>query len=201
MKSKGTITKWDAVRGFGFIAPANAGRAVFVHIRDITFAGSRPRSGSSISYELTSDDKGRPRAQNAILTDGSSLSAPVLPALCVASLFFYALHLAIQSDLLPRILLWLYTVFSVLAFLNYGWDKLAARRDWQRTPENTLHLIDLACGWPGALLAQQLFRHKSSKRPFRFWFWVTVVINTAVLGYLLLPQGQWLVQILERTPL
>lgn len=39
---------------------------------------------------------------------------------------------------------------------------LAERGRW-RTPENTLHVAELLGGWPGALVAQQLFRHKTRK--------------------------------------
>ena len=37
-------------------------------------------------------------------------------------------------------------------------------------------------GWPGALVAQQLFRHKTRKRSFRRAFWITVVVNVLVLA-------------------
>jgi uncharacterized membrane protein YsdA (DUF1294 family) len=42
----------------------------------------------------------------------------------------------------------------------------------------------LACGWPGALLAQQLLRHKSSKQAFVAVFWATVIAN--VVGFVAL---------------
>lgn len=35
-------------------------------------------------------------------------------------------------------------------------------------------------GWPGALLAQQVLRHKSAKAEFRQVFWVTVLLNAAL---------------------
>ena len=54
----------------------------------------------------------------------------------------------------------------------------------QRTPEARLHLYELLGGWPGALVAQQKLRHKSSKQAFREVFWSTVVLN--VLGFVLL---------------
>lgn len=37
-------------------------------------------------------------------------------------------------------------------------------------------------GWPGALAAQQALRHKTRKQPFRTVFWLTVVVNCAVLA-------------------
>ena len=78
----------------------------------------------------------------------------------------------------------LYLGASVFTFAAYARDKTAARRgDW-RTRESTLHLLALAGGWPGALLAQQVLRHKSVKAGFRAVFWSTVVLNVA--GFLFL---------------
>jgi uncharacterized membrane protein YsdA (DUF1294 family) len=71
----------------------------------------------------------------------------------------------------------LYLCASSAAFLAYALDKKAARRRRRRISENTLHLLALFGGWPGALLAQQLLRHKSSKPSFRRAFLGTVLIN------------------------
>ena len=51
------------------------------------------------------------------------------------------------------------------------------------TPEAALHLLSLCCGWPGALYAQQLLRHKTVKVSFRVGFWFTVVLNVGGLFY------------------
>lgn len=77
-----------------------------------------------------------------------------------------------------------YLVLSAVAFVAYAIDKSAARRGARRTPESTLHLLALLGGWPGALLAQQFLRHKSTKASFRAVFWATVVIN--VIGFVAL---------------
>ena len=44
-------------------------------------------------------------------------------------------------------------------------------------------------GWPGAIFAQRVFRHKSSKPSFQSVFWITVVLNCVALGALLSPWG------------
>lgn len=66
---------------------------------------------------------------------------------------------------------------SVVAFLLYWSDKRKARADTWRTPENVLHAVELAGGWPGALLAQQLFRHKTRKVSFQVVFWFIVLLH------------------------
>jgi uncharacterized membrane protein YsdA (DUF1294 family) len=74
---------------------------------------------------------------------------------------------------------------SVLAILLYGVDKSAAVNNRWRIQESTLHFVGLIGGWPGALFAQDLFRHKSKKAEFQSIFWVTVVLNCAGLAWLL----------------
>jgi uncharacterized membrane protein YsdA (DUF1294 family) len=82
----------------------------------------------------------------------------------------------------PRWLLWSYIGVSAVTFIAYALDKSAAQKGEWRTSEQTLHLLSLAGGWPGALLAQQVLRHKSSKQEFRSVFWFTVGLN--VLGFM-----------------
>lgn len=77
----------------------------------------------------------------------------------------------------------LYGVMSLGALWAYRSDKRAAAEGRWRTPESSLHLFALCGGWPGALLAQRWFRHKSKKTEFQWTFWCTVVANVAVLGW------------------
>ena len=79
----------------------------------------------------------------------------------------------------------LYGALSVFAFVAYGLDKRAARRGTPRAPERTLLNLGVLGGWPGALVAQQVFRHKTRKRSFRQAFWRTVVLNVLLLGGLI----------------
>ena len=86
---------------------------------------------------------------------------------------------------LPSAVVVAYVAMSSLAFVLYAFDKSAARRGGWRTQESTLHAVALLGGWPGALLAQDLFRHKSSKAGFQSVFWMTVVVNCGALAWLL----------------
>ena len=82
---------------------------------------------------------------------------------------------------------------NLLTFLIYGGDKLAARKGWRRVPETTLLLFGALGGWLGALLAQQLFRHKTQKQPFKTWFILSVALNlAAVLGLWYWVYGRWI---------
>jgi uncharacterized membrane protein YsdA (DUF1294 family) len=52
---------------------------------------------------------------------------------------------------------------SIVALIAHARDKNAARKGRRRTPERTLHLLELVGGWPGAIIAMLLFHHKTRK--------------------------------------
>jgi uncharacterized membrane protein YsdA (DUF1294 family) len=81
----------------------------------------------------------------------------------------------------PQKLLFGYFGFSLINFIAYAFDKSKAQRGAWRIKESTLHFFSLVGGWPGAAIAQQLLRHKSQKREFRFIFWFTVMANISCL--------------------
>lgn len=76
----------------------------------------------------------------------------------------------------------LVAVMSLWTFVAYGFDKRRAARGGRRVPEQTLHLLALVGGWPGAFAGQRFFRHKTSKLPFLVVFWAVVVIHNAIVG-------------------
>ncbi|MCF5934935.1 DUF1294 domain-containing protein, partial [Xanthomonas perforans] len=76
--------------------------------------------------------------------------------------------------------LW-YAAASLVTLLIYAMDKSAAQRNQWRIPESSLHLLALIGGWPGALLAQEIYRHKCSKAAFQLRFWLTVALNVSAL--------------------
>jgi uncharacterized membrane protein YsdA (DUF1294 family) len=96
---------------------------------------------------------------------------------------------SVLSGKLPFAVLVLYLAASVITFGAYAFDKSAAKNDQWRTQESTLHFLALVGGWPGALAAQRLLRHKSKKQSFQFVFLATVVFNCGALGWLLTPSG------------
>ena len=77
-----------------------------------------------------------------------------------------------MSYLALGIILGVYGAMSVVAFLAYAVDKRAAALGNRRVPEARLHLLELAFGWPGALLGRRLLRHKTRKRGYSVVFWL-----------------------------
>ena len=73
-------------------------------------------------------------------------------------------------------------VMSLACFVAYGWDKRSAANGSRRVPEQTLHILALLGGWPGALMGQRHFRHKTKKMSFLIVFWFFVVLHVAIVG-------------------
>jgi uncharacterized membrane protein YsdA (DUF1294 family) len=63
---------------------------------------------------------------------------------------------------------------SVFCFAAYGLDKRRAEADRWRISEATLHWLAFLGGWPGGLLGQRAFRHKTRKLKFQLMFWLIV---------------------------
>jgi uncharacterized membrane protein YsdA (DUF1294 family) len=75
-----------------------------------------------------------------------------------------------------KITLVIYAAMSALTLAVYGWDKRCAGRGSRRVRERTLHACELLGGWPGAIVGQQLFRHKRRK-----WSFLVVTIAIAAI--------------------
>lgn len=214
MRIQGTLTSWNDDRGFGFIEAAQCGQPVFVHIKAFAPGAGRPVVGQVLSFEVEIAPNGKKRAlavqlPSRVQARASSrgparaatrtrfdapakwspqrlLALPAFAALLAYAALFWRMPLWVPA---------LYAALSLLTFFVYAFDKSAAiARRW-RTPENKLHLLALVGGWPGALIAQQWLRHKSSKPGFVAMFWFTVLLNvgafiawhTGMLGDLGLP--------------
>lgn len=201
MRFEGTIKSWNDDRGFGFIEPAQGGQEIFVHIKAFRSLRGRPQANQRVTFQVKVGPQGKKRALDVELVQAIRPAPPRIqkkesPAQWgTASLFAIPafLVLLLMGHVLghpPRWIMWAYPAASAITFLAYAIDKSAAKRGAWRTSENTLHLLSLAGGWPGALVAQQVLRHKSSKVEFRSVFWVTVVMNVAGFVFLASPYGR-----------
>jgi len=202
MRFEGILTSWNDERGFGRIESTQGGEPIFVHVSAWPRGPRRPQQGQAVSFEVEVGPKGK-RARNvqplqlsqtrrvAARPSERAVRAQWGPATLFAIPAFLVVLVGVA--VVWKLALWvagLYVGLSVAAFLAYAADKSAATRGAWRTPESTLHLLALAGGWPGALLAQQFLRHKSTKLAFRQVFWATVLINIAALVVLASPLGR-----------
>jgi uncharacterized membrane protein YsdA (DUF1294 family)/cold shock CspA family protein len=194
MRDKGKLVTWNDEKGYGFIAPFSGAAQVFIHVRAFGSRTRRPEIDDVVTYTLSKDRQGRPRAINATLagatrpprTKHRSSALPIL----VAVAFFSAVGAAVLWANLPTAVFLIYVATSVMTFIAYAIDKSAAQQGRWRTPEESLHVLALIGGWPGALVAQSMLRHKSRKQPFRMIFWLTVILNCAALAWFSTPAGR-----------
>jgi uncharacterized membrane protein YsdA (DUF1294 family)/cold shock CspA family protein len=189
----GTISKWNDEKGFGFITPNSGGKQIFIHINEFSREHKRPIQGISVNYNTSTDARGRSCAVDVSPLAGhkkvSRADRQLLSSILLSGAFFAILGILVAMDELPIVIPGAYLILSAVAFALYKKDKSAAEWDERRTPEKTLHMISMLGGWPGALVAQNKLRHKSSKVSFRVVYWATVVINCGALVWLLTPEG------------
>lgn len=190
MRYQGRITRWHDDRGFGYITPNGGGDELFVHVKALSGWRARPEGGEIVTYGHAADARGRPCAAGVRRVDLRPARRPAPSASAAPGAgwlpagFVVALIGAATLGRLPWVVPAACVAMSVLTFVVYALDKSAARQGRWRTREQTLHLLSLAGGWPGALAAQRRLRHKSSKTSFRGVFWLTVLANVALVLWL-----------------
>lgn len=210
MAQLGRIEQWHDGKGYGFVRPLESQAGVdppraFVHVKAIGRAGRRPADGDLVRYDVERDAKGRLNAVEVTFVNASAMRAMARAKRDAKAAARGRRASGRRMSQLRRVVLaastialaggwWLgywpahvplaYASMSLVAFFAYRNDKARAERGLWRTPESTLHALDLLCGWPGGLLAQHAFRHKSSKGGYQFVFWITVLLNCAALAWL-----------------
>ncbi|MFT5663028.1 MAG: uncharacterized membrane protein YsdA (DUF1294 family)/cold shock CspA family protein [Gammaproteobacteria bacterium] len=196
MKLEGKVTNWNDDKGFGFVEPNGGGERAFVHIKAFKPRSRRPVNGEVIIYELVRENDNRYKAENIKFVSGakklnnpSKVKSDNSFGVIFTVLFCIGLLVSVFIGKLPVIIVGLYIVMSLIAFIVYAVDKSSAQNDRWRTKESTLHIISIIGGWPGAYFSQTKLRHKSSKAKFIIVYWVTVFLNLAGLFWLYTEKG------------
>ncbi len=184
MSNKGKITTWNDEKGFGFVKSLKDEAQIFIHISAFNDRKVRPEINQKITYELSVDKQGRKCAVKIARSSDRKIKKQSVKnnsvAIITAIVFLIIVGGIIFIKQASFLILYAYIIISLVTFLIYGWDKSAAKKNHWRTPENNLHFLSLIGGWPGALIAQIFFRHKSKKQPFRMIFWLTSVVNICI---------------------
>ncbi len=183
MRFQGKIIKWNDDKGFGFVEPNGGGDRAFVHIKAFNPRSRRPVNGEVITYESVRENNNRYKAENIKFARdakaSNNRSKPKNESFFGVFTMFFCIGLLVSVFVgkLPVIIVGLYIVMSLIAFIVYAVDKSAAQNGRWRTEESILHLISIIGGWPGAYFAQAKLRHKSSKEEFKSVYRVTVFLN------------------------
>ena len=183
-RETGVVRVWNGDRGFGFVRRAD-GSDLFLHIKAFPRETADPEVGSTVTYEVEAQPDGKLRAAQARPAEEAYVrparpSSPILGALAI--LAFTGIYLLVELNWgpVPLWVLFVYLGVSAITFGSYAIDKSAARLRRRRVAETSLILLGMFGGWPGAILAQQLLRHKTAKLSFRAVFWASVLINVFV---------------------
>ena len=224
MEQRGVLLSWDDDKGFGFIQPQDGGPKLFVHISAMR-GDARPNQGDAVFYLAGKDDQGRMRATH-MRGEGLSIDRPAIrrkprepamrqparkkgrPAVTSTAARVRrpsARRTSAVQHQIPKLMLWLalcllplaaYGGVSLLSMFLYWSDKRGAEHSEQRTPENVLHLSELLGGWPGALLAQQMLRHKTRKASYQQIFWLIILAHQLFWADWVLFDGRYLFKLL-----
>ena len=192
MRLEGLLQDWNDDKGYGFVVVDGHSKQVFFHINDYIELNGRPKNGMKMRFNAKQEG-GRWRAEAV-----QCLSAPAAtpknrrhrgqlqgePIKIIVAVLLALLFLAYISHYNKAVALWMLVV-SVVSFVTYRTDKQAALKTTWRVPENKLHFLDLIGGWPGGLIARQLWRHKTTKTSFVVTFWLTVIINIIASNWLM----------------
>ncbi|WP_042883525.1 DUF1294 domain-containing protein [Cupriavidus necator] len=183
MRKAGRVKSWHAQKGFGFIDVHADSKDIFFHITALQTRAVTPKPGDRVSFELALGKDGRMQALDVVIAGAprQNAEASLLPALLGLAALVVIVGCAL-TGYLPRQAGIVSVLASIFAFLAYAIDKARAARNAWRIPEAQLHLLALCGGWPGALAAQHLLRHKNRKPEFQVTFWGTVVLNVTAIA-------------------
>ena len=96
----------------------------------------------------------------------------------------YAIKKVTETIEPKYVVIYLFAISAVTVFAYWSDKKKAKNESW-RTPESTLHSLELAGGWLAAFFSQRIFSHKISKKEYQFGFWMIAVLqHYAAFDYL-----------------
>lgn len=180
---RGEVVHWNDKKGYGFIHTSADKPNTFFHISSFAYHHRRPEKGQQISFLLPDGASAASRVvllghESALFTAEAYDQHTNKPYLAEAGVYamldilFFTVLATISTPICLASI-----IISILTFMLYSLDKHASIKRLQRVPEGSLHIAALLGGWPGALLARPLLRHKTSKKRFIVFFWMSIFVN------------------------
>lgn len=177
-RRSGRLVKWNDEKGYGFVSPDDGSGDLFAHISAFDAKQRRPEQGDVVYFGT---DRGDRRAKatdvrlKALPLPRTVLLGQAVGALCliIHFLFFFG-WIRLQGPVAA------YLVMSIITFGFFLADKRRAERTQWRLTDTSLHVLEGLGGWPGALIAQAVLRHKTRKPSFQKILWAIVAIHVAM---------------------
>jgi len=76
-------------------------------------------------------------------------------------------------------------IWNVLVFFVYGLDKMLAKMESYRISEKTLLTMTFLFGGIGAVFGMEVFRHKTKKPKFKALSYLSFIITSGVIYYII----------------
>lgn len=182
----GEIVHWNDEKGYGFIRSSKDQPNIFFHISHYAYHHRRPKKGENVAFLLQPHPEHKPTAVRVVAqghedtlykseAHDQQTNKPYLAEASVYAILNLLFYIILSTISIPITIASF--IISILTFMLYSLDKHASLQNSQRVPEASLHIAALLGGWPGALIARPLLRHKTSKNRFIIFFWLSVIIN------------------------
>lgn len=182
-KEKGTLIRWNNDKGYGFIRSHKENKDIFLHVKSLPHYQRRPKIDDVITYEVDVDEKQQYYARSAKI---KGLAWSQFTILFFSSTLLFGIYVyLVFSQRISFHPLSIYAAMSILTIWAYSRDKSASQIKAWRISERRLHLYEMLGGWPGALLAQLYYRHKSRKISYQVFFWL-IVASHCIFWYFII---------------
>lgn len=184
MAISGVVSEWNDQKGYGFISVNDEPIKIVFHIGDLSGHSVRPKVQEKVTFTLAKDGRGNLRATDVHrpITFGFPFALVIwFITMFVASL--YLLHY-------PTFMISYLLLISGTAYSLYALDKVVSNHSRWQIPESLFHLTSILGGWPGAVLAQSLLRHKPISPSFNACFWLSVLLSLTLYVWSLTPKGR-----------